>query len=232
MAGKSRSSVAFGRGKMLRGLILAARPCRAGPARVRGRSRKAPQGAARHARTCSSPLHAGAGAAPPPGWLNWLGDLLAIPVADVQRDLLGCAGVRRRRHSVLRRAGVRGITTRTQSQDQRREPRPGDGLSADEAKAEALLEEADRLAAEGRFDEAAHTLLYRSIEDIEKRLPRSIRKAQTSREIAGLAALPAAVRSAFAPITRAVEQSWFGGQEAAGGRLPGVPQGVFRLRPA
>ena len=59
-----------------------------------------------------------------------------------------------------------------------------------EAKAKALLEEADRLAAQGRFDEAAHTLLYRSIEDIEDRLPRSIRKAQTSREIAGLAACP------------------------------------------
>jgi hypothetical protein len=84
-------------------------------------------------------------------------------------------------------------------------------LRPTETKAKALLEEADQLAAAGKFDEAAHTLLYRSIADIEERLPRSIRRAQTSREIASLAALPQAVRSAFEPITRAVERSWFGG---------------------
>jgi hypothetical protein len=87
------------------------------------------------------------------------------------------------------------------------------GYRPEPAKAKALLEEADRLAAMGRFDEAAHTLLHRSIEDIEQRIPQSIRKAQTSREIAGLPALTEAVRGAFAPITRAVEQSWFGGRK-------------------
>jgi hypothetical protein len=80
------------------------------------------------------------------------------------------------------------------------------------ARARALLEEADRLAAEGRFDEAARTLLHRSIADIEERIPQSIKKAQTSREIAGLDVLPDVVRHAFRPITRAVEQSWFGGR--------------------
>lgn len=80
------------------------------------------------------------------------------------------------------------------------------------ARARALLEEADRLAAAGRYDEAARTLLHRSIEDIEERIPQSIKKAQTSREIAGLDVLPDVVRSAFRPITRAVEQSWFGGR--------------------
>jgi hypothetical protein len=81
------------------------------------------------------------------------------------------------------------------------------------ARARALLQEADRLAALGRFDEAARTLLHRSIDDIEARAPRSIRKAQTAREIAGLPVLPQAVRTAFAPITRAVEESWFGGRK-------------------
>ena len=80
------------------------------------------------------------------------------------------------------------------------------------ARARALLEEADRLAAEGRFDEAARTLLHRSISDIEERIPQSIKKAQTSREIAGLDVLPGIVRQAFRPITRAVEHSWFGGR--------------------
>ncbi len=92
--------------------------------------------------------------------------------------------------------------TATQETDYRPEP----------AKAKALLEEADRLAALGKFDEAARTLLHRSIEDIEQRIPQSIRKAQTSREIAGLPLLPAGVRAAFAPITQAVERSWFGGR--------------------
>ena len=79
-------------------------------------------------------------------------------------------------------------------------------------KARALLAEADRLAGEGRFDEAVRTLLHRSIEDIEERVPNSIRKAQTSREIARMPQLPEPVRGAFAPITRAVEESWFGGR--------------------
>lgn len=86
------------------------------------------------------------------------------------------------------------------------------------ARARALLEEADRLAAAGRYDEAARTLLHRSIQDIEERIPQSIKKAQTSREIAGLDVLPEVVRNTFRPITRAVEQSWFGGRplDAAG----------------
>jgi len=81
------------------------------------------------------------------------------------------------------------------------------------ARARALLEEADRLAALGHFEEAARTLLHRSIEEIEQRAPQSIRKAQTAREIARLPILPETVRTAFAPITRAVEQSWFGGRK-------------------
>ena len=82
----------------------------------------------------------------------------------------------------------------------------------EESRARALLAEADRLAAEGKYDEAVRTLLHRSIGDIEERAPNSIRKAQTSREISRLPVLPAAVREAFAPITRAVEESWFGGR--------------------
>lgn len=96
-----------------------------------------------------------------------------------------------------------GDDTQTQVTDFRPEP----------ARAKALLEEADRLAALGRYDEAAHTLLYRSIEDIEERAPQSIRKAQTAREISRLPVLPEAVRAAFAPIIGAVERSWFGGRK-------------------
>jgi hypothetical protein len=78
-------------------------------------------------------------------------------------------------------------------------------------KARALLDDADRLAAQGLYDEAVRTLLHRSIDDIEQRSPRAIRPAQTSREIARLSILPPSVRAAFDPLVRAVERSWFGG---------------------
>ena len=147
----------------------------------------------------------------PPGWLDWLGDLLNFlsplfnlifwgALALVVGGIIFFVA----REFAESRPG-RSPKIRDENPVQVTEFRPT------EARAKALLEEADRLAAMGRFDEAAHTLLYRSIQDIEERLPRSIRKAQTSREIAVLAALPQAVRTAFEPITRAVERSWFGG---------------------
>jgi Domain of unknown function (DUF4129) len=78
-------------------------------------------------------------------------------------------------------------------------------------RARALLNDADALAAEGRFDDAVRALLHRSIDDIEQRSPRSVRQAQTGREIARLPVLSAAASEAFAPLVRAVERSWFGG---------------------
>jgi hypothetical protein len=80
-------------------------------------------------------------------------------------------------------------------------------------RAQALLAEADRLAAEGRFVEAAHVLLFRTIDDIEGRRPRSIRPALTSRDIAALPAIPAPARAAFGLIVERVEHGFFGGRE-------------------
>lgn len=81
----------------------------------------------------------------------------------------------------------------------------------DQARAQALLEDADRLAADDKFEEAVHVLLYRSIDDIAQQHPRAVRPAQTSRELSNLKLLPAAARSAMAPLVQAVERSWFGG---------------------
>jgi hypothetical protein len=75
----------------------------------------------------------------------------------------------------------------------------------------ALLEEADRLAAAGRYAEAARLLLHRSIEEIEGRRPRLVRPALTSREISGLEDIPVAARSTFSAIAGVVERSFFGG---------------------
>jgi hypothetical protein len=79
-------------------------------------------------------------------------------------------------------------------------------------KAKALLEDADRLAAQGRFEEATRLLLTRSIEDIDEKRPRLVRPGLTARDIAALEDLPPAARAAFAPIAEAVERSLFGGR--------------------
>lgn len=74
-----------------------------------------------------------------------------------------------------------------------------------------LLAAADQLASEGRYAEAAHLILLRSVDDIESRRPRAVGPALTTREIASLSALPDAARPAFAKIGRVVERSLFGG---------------------
>jgi len=96
----------------------------------------------------------------------------------------------------------------------KRGPEAGDEAvgHAEAGAARALLAEADALAEAGRFDEAVHLLLYRSVEDIEGRRPGLVRPAMTSRELAEARDLPAAARGAFSRIARAVEISLFGGR--------------------
>lgn len=73
-----------------------------------------------------------------------------------------------------------------------------------------LLQEADKLAAEGRYAEAVHLLLGRSIEDIGRRRPQLLRPALTARDIARSPDLPDAARGAFTTIANVVELSHFG----------------------
>jgi hypothetical protein len=82
--------------------------------------------------------------------------------------------------------------------------------------ARQLLQDSDALAAQGRYDEAVHLLLLRSIEDIEIRRPRLVRPAFTSREIGSLKALPGPARAAFEGIMRTVERTRFAGAAIAG----------------
>ncbi|MEL6723866.1 MAG: hypothetical protein AAFP24_02545 [Pseudomonadota bacterium] len=81
-----------------------------------------------------------------------------------------------------------------------------------QAQARALLEDADALAAQGRFAEAVHLLLFRSIDDIQAQRNGVIDRSLTSREIGALGVLPTPVRDALLPIIRIVERSFFGGQ--------------------
>lgn len=71
----------------------------------------------------------------------------------------------------------------------------------------ALLEDADRLAADGHFDEAAHLLLQRSIGQIARARPDWLSPSSTAREIGGITALPQTARHAFAEIAGLVERA-------------------------
>jgi hypothetical protein len=82
----------------------------------------------------------------------------------------------------------------------------------DEVGARSWLEEADALAREGRFAEAIHHLLFRSVEDIANRRPALVRPALTSRELAASEGIPGRARELFAGIARLVECSLFGGR--------------------
>ncbi len=77
------------------------------------------------------------------------------------------------------------------------------------AHAVALLEDADRLAAEGRYGEAAHLLLQRSVGHIGDARPGWLLPASTAREIASLPQLPERARTAFGIIAARVERSLF-----------------------
>lgn len=73
----------------------------------------------------------------------------------------------------------------------------------------ALLEDADRLAAQGRFDEATHLLLKRSVSQIATARPDWVDPSSTARELAALPALSDPARRAFATIAERVERSLF-----------------------
>lgn len=96
---------------------------------------------------------------------------------------------------------------------QRRAPRAPveiDQWRPEETVARALLAEAEALAAQGRFAEAARLLLRRSVEDIARRLPHFLKPSLTARDIAAAKDLPGGARPAFDAIARVVEVSAFG----------------------
>jgi hypothetical protein len=146
---------------------------------------------------------------PPPGWLQPLADFLQamgplfkivfwLGLAAIVLSILWFIG------RELIRIRLPERTDRLNVTDDAWRPAPAAAL--------ALLSDADALAAEGRFAEAVHLLLLRSINDIDGRLPNTVRPALTARDIAGLDRLPAAARPAFYRITRVVESSLFGGR--------------------
>ena len=82
----------------------------------------------------------------------------------------------------------------------------------DASVARSLLEEADALAKDGRYAEAVHLLLFRSIDEIQTRRARALPRSLTAREIGDLPTLPDSTKTALGPIISVVERSFFGGR--------------------
>jgi len=149
---------------------------------------------------------------PPPDWLvkflNWLDDVFS-PVGRALSDswpvlqwVLLALGVLLAAYILWRLFGP------DLAQRRRRAPDAQD-WAPDAAAALALLDEADRLAADGRFDEATHLLLQRSVGQIAEARPDLVEPSSTAREIAAQPALPEKARGAFAVIADRVERSLF-----------------------
>ena len=83
----------------------------------------------------------------------------------------------------------------------------------DREEAIALLDDADRLAAAGKFGEAVHLLLKRSVRHIADARPEWLLPASTAREIALMPMLSQAARQAFGTIATRVERSLFAMRE-------------------
>lgn len=81
--------------------------------------------------------------------------------------------------------------------------------SPNRAAAEQLLDDADALAATGKFAEATHLLLRRSVEQIAASRPDWVLPASTAREILAIPALPESAQKAFGLIAQRVERSLF-----------------------
>ncbi|MFT4027952.1 MAG: hypothetical protein QM676_14305 [Novosphingobium sp.] len=160
-----------------------------------------------------APVQPAPPAKPPevPDWLmafgEWLGKLFSglgkwfgIPWPVFEKILIGLAAVG---VLILLWVLIKPLLARLSQPRPEAEPE----WAPDRAEALALLEDADRLAAAGKFDEATHLLLKRSVGQIAQARPDWLSPASTAREIAGILALPAVARAAFATIAGRVEAS-------------------------
>ena len=114
------------------------------------------------------------------------------------------------------------IAKRLSGADWSRKRKAGEGVADESWRPEAgeareLLGDADALAAQGLYSEAARLLLFRSIEDIDAKRPELVRPSLTSRDIAALEEIPGRPRSAFARIAMLVERSLFAERPLAAG---------------
>ena len=147
-------------------------------------------------------------------FLDWLGDVFS-PVGEALATAMGAIGlswpVLQWVLLALAVLGLGVLLFRFVQPYRHRapEPTPQPEWAPDRHAALDLIAEADRLAAEGRFDAATHLLLQRSVGQIAELRPDLLRPSSTAREIAALPVLSDAAREAFAAIATRVERSLF-----------------------
>lgn len=141
-------------------------------------------------------------------WLRWLfeplGEALGVSWPVIQNLLLALAIL-----LALFLLWVLLVRPLLERYLARQTPEAEDEWAPERDAAMALLEDADRLAREGRFDEAVHLLLRRSVHHIAEARPDWLLPASTAREIAAFPMLPDRARQAFAVIAHRVERSLF-----------------------
>ena len=82
---------------------------------------------------------------------------------------------------------------------------------------EKPLGDADTLARAGKYGEAIHVLLLRTLEELVRRLDRPLPRSLTSREILRAARITTVARTALRDIVGAVERTHFGAYPAQAG---------------
>jgi hypothetical protein len=144
-----------------------------------------------------------------PEWLRWIGEFLQWLSPAFPYIFWGAiiAGVLTILYLVL--SNIDGFEWPWQ-RGSKSEAARIDEWRPEEGAARALLAEAEALAAQGRYAEAARLLLLRSVEDISRRLPQFLKPSLTARDIATAGELPDAARPAFDAIAKVVEVSAFG----------------------
>jgi hypothetical protein len=150
---------------------------------------------------------------PPPDWLQPLAEFLKFIAPFFTYIFWGgiAIAVALILYAIIREV-IRRLPQRVEDEAKADEEIPVPEYRPEAKRAHALLAEADRLAAEGRFGEAVRVLLHRSIEDMEKVFPAAIIPSMTSREIGTIEHLSAQGRATFARIAQAVERSLFAGR--------------------
>lgn len=141
-------------------------------------------------------------------FMQWLGEFLA-PVGQalvyswpVLQWVLILGGIGLILYALWRTFGPDLQATRSKSE------KPDDWVP-DQNEAIALLEEADRLASEGLYDEATHLLLKRSVGQIAAARPEIVEPSSTARELSAEPRIPEGARAAFTIIATRVERSLF-----------------------
>lgn len=150
--------------------------------------------------------------APPPDWLvrfmEWLSEVMApvgyffVAIWPVLYWVLIVGGIALLAYLIFRTIGPDLLAKRSR-------PEGAGEWVPDQQEALALLEEADRLAAAGQYDEATHLLLKRSVGQIAQARPDLVEPSSTARELSAEPRLPEGARTAFAVIAGRVERSLF-----------------------